>query len=89
MKKDFIAHYMVKKKESAKKTDIEAIIKLIFVYIQNKDIYFEYEPTFFKGVLIFGIVGFKKDHDELKRVLGADIDKLGGTIEINLYKEKK
>ena len=86
-KNDILAHYMVHKKEN-QKTDILTIIRLIINYVQNNKVYFKYEPTFWQGVLIFGIIGYQEDHDKLKELLGTDIDRFGGVIKINSIKEQ-
>ena len=85
---DILINYVVNKKENfSDKINMELLINCIYVYIQNTPIYFKYEPTFYLGVLIFGIIGFKKEHIKLQKILGSDIDKLGGKLSIVLEKE--
>jgi len=75
--KDIIKNYMVLPKEYHKAPiDMKILIECIYSYIQNNEIYFKYEPSMYKSVLIFGIVGFKKNHKALKRDLGKNINDL-------------
>lgn len=87
--KDILTHYMVNKKSNSKKTDLSNIINFVIVYIQNNEIYFKYEPTFWNKVLIFGIIGTKKEQTKLKKDLGKIINKLGGKLNILLKGKKK
>jgi hypothetical protein len=84
--KDILIHYMVTKKEN-EKTNIEKIIQSIIVYIQSNPIYFEYEPKFVNNILIFGIIGFKRDHVKLQKRLGDYISYFGGNLKILTKKE--
>jgi hypothetical protein len=68
--------YKIIKNEGAGKVDMEILCNHVIHYIQNNEIYFNYEPTFFHGVLIFGIIGLKKDHKKLKKELGKIISDL-------------
>jgi len=79
---DILAHYMITKKLNSKKTDLPGIINLVIAYIQNNEIYFKYEPTFWNGVLIFGIIGFKQDQNKFKTDIEKIIDNLGGKLEL-------
>lgn len=86
--KDILINYMINKKETfPDKINMELLINCIYVYIQNKPVYFKYEPTFCYSILIFGIIGVKKEHIKLQKVLGSDIDKLGGKLSVFLEKE--
>jgi hypothetical protein len=59
---DYIGHYMAAKQEGTTEVDMEQMINAIVAYIQNHEVYFTYEPQFFEGVLIFNVVGYKRDH---------------------------
>lgn len=80
MKNDILIHYMVTKQET--KVDIEKIIQFIITYVQNHLVYFKYEPTFYNNVLIFGLIGFKREHKKLQKRIGSDITKFGGKLNI-------
>lgn len=84
--KDILVHYMVTKIEN-KEVDIEKIIQFIITYIQNHPIYFKYDPSFYNKVLLFGVIGFKKEHIKLQKRLGSDITKFGGTLTVLHEKE--
>jgi hypothetical protein len=89
-KKDILKHYMVSPKEnriSKKPLKTEVLLKCIYVHIQNNEIYFKYEPTFYKGIIIFGVIGFQSDHDTLKKILGNAIGNLECTLQETLTKE--
>lgn len=77
--KDLEAHYMITKQGDTP-VDIKKLITSIKHYVQNNKIYFSYYPSFIKGVLIFGIVGFLKDHINLKLELGTTIMSTGCTL---------
>lgn len=88
--KDIIVHYFVNKQENINhEINMKLVISCIYVYIQNHEIYFKYEPKFVNNVLIFGIVGFKKDHIKLQKVLGSDLNKLGCKLNILTEKENQ
>jgi len=78
---DIEIHYMVTKKVNTKVV-VSEVINLIYAYVQNKEVYFKYEPHFHEGVLIFCIVGFQSDHKELQKLLGKDINKFKCELEI-------
>jgi hypothetical protein len=42
--------------------------------------------VFFEGVLIFGIIGTEEEHSKLSEMLGDDIDKCNGVLEITTKK---
>ena len=88
MEKDILVHYMVYKKEKTSKPKMNIVIQSIYMYIQNHEIYFDYEPTFNNGVLLFGIVGFKKDHTKLKEELGDLLNKSDCQLKV-LQNSKK
>lgn len=79
--KDILIHYMVTKKEN-EQANIKKIIQSIMVYIQSNSIYFKYEPKFVNNILIFGIIGFKRDQVKLQKRLGDYISYFGGNLEI-------
>ena len=81
MEKDILIHYIVSKKENAKKIKMDVLVQNIYSYVQNNETYFHYEPDFYAGVLLFGIIGFKKGHDKLKKELGAVFDKLDCQVQ--------
>lgn len=81
-KDDILIHYIVTKKEH-KKINMKKLIKMIYRYVQNHEIYFKYDPTFYEGVLLFGIVGFQKDHDALQEILGNNVIKLNCNLTIS------
>lgn len=56
--------------------DMEKVIQKIYAHIQNNPIYFSYEPKMYKGVLIFGVVGFNKNHSHLEKHLGKALKKM-------------
>lgn len=80
-KKNVLIHYMVNKKENTE-VDTKLVISCIYTYAQNKPIYFEYEPTFYNDVLVFGIIGIKREHLKLQKVLGSDLIKLNCKLNI-------
>ena len=80
-KDDILIHYIVHKKEGTKKIKIKTLIHSIITYIQTHEVYFKYEPDFYAGVLIFGIIGLKKDHNKLKKNLGKIFDRLGCQVQ--------
>lgn len=87
--KDILIHYIVSKKEDfPKEVNMELVINCIYVYIQNTPIYFKYEPRFINQVLIFGIIGFKRDQKKFQKVLGSDLNKLGCKLIISLIQDK-
>jgi hypothetical protein len=91
MKKDILVHYKVTKQANYKqKVNMELLIGCIYTYIQNTPIYFKYEPNFVNSILVFGIIGFKRDHVKLQKRLGSDIKKLGCDLTIiKMYKNEK
>jgi len=81
--KDIVQHYMVTKilpKELTKK-QVAKMINTIINYIQTTEIYFKAMPRFYKGVLLFSVVGFKKDHARLLKKLGGRLNKLNCKCE--------
>ncbi len=83
MSKDILIHYKVTKQED-KKIDIKLVIGCIYMYIQNKPIFFKVEPTFIYDVLCFAVVGSKREHLKLQIFLGSDLEKLNCKLEILL-----
>lgn len=79
---DVHVRYMVVKQEGTN-PNMELLIRTIRKYIQNNEIYFSYEPTFYKGVLLFSIIGFQDEQDNLLDVLGSDIKKLDCTLIVS------
>lgn len=79
--KDITINYMVTKKENSK-PNMKKLIKRIYHYIQNNEIYFKYEPKFYKGILIFSIVGFPSDHTKLQKILKNRIKTLKCELKV-------
>jgi hypothetical protein len=83
MKKDILVHYKVTKQaDYSQQVNTELLISCIYTYIQNTPIYFKYEPNFVNSILVFGIIGFKREHMKLQKRLGSDIEKLGCSLSI-------
>ena len=87
-KGDIVVHYMTSKKDDTQEVNTSLLVSIIYKYVQNKEIYFQYEPNFFKGVLIFGVVGFAHDHEELQKVLGGDMEKLNCNLIVTLKQKQ-
>ena len=81
-KKDKIVHYMVTKEPNSKPR-MKLVVGVIYAYVQNKEVYFKYEPRFHDGVLIFGIVGYKKLQKDFQKMVGGDLKKLGCKLDIS------
>ncbi len=81
-KGDIVVHYMVSKKEDTIDVNTSLLVSSIYKYVQNREIYFKYDPKFFKGVLLFGIVGFPHDHEAFQEVVGGDVKKLNCNLKI-------
>jgi len=78
---DVYVNYMVHKKEQVP-MDTTELVTCIVDYIQNNEIYFKFGPIFHDGVLLFGIIGFPYDHEELQITLSEQIEKHGCYLEI-------
>lgn len=81
--KDITKNYIVHPiKNEHVPIDMEKVIRKIYAHIQNNPIYFSYEPKMYKGVLIFGVVGFKKNHAKLKKSLGKTLNKMRCLLKV-------
>lgn len=83
-KNDIVIDYSVSKVEGSFVIDMKAMVQSIYTYIQTHEIYFKYEPSFVEGVLIFGIVGFKDDHEKLLSELGQSLKEHGVELKVLL-----
>ena len=77
---DYVYHYIVNKKSNAP-VDMKALITVIVAYIQTHDVYFKYTPQFVEGVIIFGVIGYKKDHTELQNTLCETLSELNCNLQ--------
>ena len=78
---DFVYHYIVYKAVDNVSIDMDTLIKTIVGYVQSHEVYFKYDPSFFNGTLIFGIVGYKSDQDALRKSLHGKISRPGCNLK--------
>jgi len=78
--KDELGHYIVSK-DTVEKVDMEKIILTITSYVQNNEVYFKYNPHFYAGSLIFGVMGLPSEHKNMEKLLRKEIKLLKCKIE--------
>lgn len=79
-KKDYLVHYMMTKRPEMV-TNIAMAISFLTVYVRNHEIYFKTDPKFYDGVLLMGVVGYKKDHNKFQKTVELGVNKFGCKIE--------
>ena len=86
MEEDIVVDYMVTKLSDVD-IDMIKLMKALRDYMQNNEIYYSYTPHFVEGVMVFGIVGFRSEHDKLQSELYNTLGHLGFYLEVSLERE--
>lgn len=84
---DVVVRYMVHKKVE-KPMDTTGLVTSIVDYVQNREVYFGFGPQFHDGVLLFSIVGFPHDHEEVQQVLRDRIESHECVLKILPYEKE-
>lgn len=85
--KDVLCHFMLIKAHEKKPFKLRRAIRALYTHVQKNPIYFKYEPQFYEGVIIFGIVGYQEEQDKFMKFVGKKLHKFNIKMELNATKE--